>query len=97
MKINYIDQLEIDLKQRLKFKEKKGDERREIESFCDIFKVYQKLCILLYSIESKRKFLYSDKLGYLTSLPKDLGAFDLVVCLRTPILHAIIENLGGKI
>lgn len=31
MKINYIDQLEIDLKQRLKFKEKKGDERREIE------------------------------------------------------------------
>jgi hypothetical protein len=54
-------------------------ERRYTYDLCDIFEGFDSLCRASKIIEDTAKFSKSDKLGFLTSLPRDLGFFELSV------------------
>lgn len=68
-------------------------ERRYTFDYCDIFKAYQNLCEASALIEETCEFSKSKSLGFLTSLPRDLGYFELEVDLHMPILYKMLKNL----
>lgn len=45
-------------------------------------------------MEDSNKFSHSDQLGYLTTLPKDLGYFEMTVVLTfMPNIYKMIKNV----
>ena len=94
-KYQYVEEIEVMKPPPDKPDEKpvKTIERRYTYDFCDILKAYQNLCKASQMIEKKCKFSYSDKLGYLTSLPRDLGYFEMNILLEMPILWKMINSV----
>ncbi len=67
-------------------------ERKYSYDLCDIFKGFESLCKASNIIQETTKFSISPQLGYLTSLPRDLGFLEFSVQLEMPFLWKMIKN-----
>lgn len=96
-KITHIEEIEIEKppdKNSTDGKPTKAIERRYTYDFCNIYEGYKKLCEVTALIEKTCKFSQSEQLGFLTTLPRDLGFFEMNIGLNMPILYKMMSNSG---
>lgn len=74
----------------------KSIERKFTFDYVDIFKAFNNICEASKVIEQFSKFAKSESLGFLTSLPGDLGFFEMSVNLKMPNIWKMIKHCNEK-